>query len=137
MMYYRLIPTTSIRNESNMEKDCYIKLVSLRRFERLTFTFGGCHSVQLSYRDLPILFQPRIQGFFVNTFDADRVFSILTDLVGKEILHFLQFIRNVNMLWTLSQTSTTSCAVFRSVFLWYKPAIFLFVTLFISKHIGI
>ena len=32
-------------------------MASLRRFERLTFTFGGCHSIQLSYRDAGIVFK--------------------------------------------------------------------------------
>gem|GEM_PF-6822162 len=48
-------------------------MASLRRFERLTFTFGGCHSIQLSYRDA-YRGQLLAWGFFVNRFDQMRSF---------------------------------------------------------------
>ncbi|HQL13377.1 MAG TPA: hypothetical protein PLN88_04930, partial [Candidatus Cloacimonadota bacterium] len=40
----------------------------LRRFERLTFTFGGCHSIQLSYRDAGYPEQDFAGSYSVNHF---------------------------------------------------------------------
>ncbi len=63
---------TLLKPDTYYLKPIYL-LASLRRFERLTFTFGGCHSIQLSYRDAACM--NLAAGLSVNHFFTKSLFT--------------------------------------------------------------